>query len=68
MTCKHIEKFNPKKFGFNMYVTYADGEEKEFIGFTCDYCPKCGERIHPEPSHHKKEDVYDEQNTDEAKA
>lgn len=42
-----------------MTVTYHGGEEKEFIGYTCEFCPKCGERIHPEPSHLKKEDIYE---------
>jgi YgiT-type zinc finger domain-containing protein len=60
MACKHIEKFNPKKFGFNMVVQYDDGETKEFIGYTCEYCPKCGERIYPDP-HDKKFDENEEE-------
>jgi hypothetical protein len=46
--CRHIEKFNPKVFGPYLMVQYADGETKEFLGFTCQFCPKCGERIHPD--------------------
>lgn len=44
--CRHIEKFNPKVFGPYMLVTFADGHTQEFIGYTCQYCPKCGELIH----------------------
>lgn len=61
MKCKHIEKFNPKSFGFNMVVEYHDGEQKEFIGYTCEFCPKCGERIHPDPTHDKKFDENEEE-------
>lgn len=61
--CRHIEKFNPKVFGPYMAVTYADGETKEFIGYTCEYCPKCGQRIHPDLTKHSK-DFHDEEETE----
>lgn len=53
--CKHIEKFNPRVFGPYMSVTYADGDTKDFIGYTCEYCPKCGQRIHPDLTKHAKD-------------
>ena len=45
-----------------MYVTYADGDSKEFIGYTCEYCPKCGQRIHPDLTKISK--GYDEEETE----
>ena len=51
MKCKHIEKFNTREpLGYGLIVTYEDGEVKNFLGFTADFCPKCGERIHPDMS------------------
>jgi hypothetical protein len=51
MKCNHIEKFNPRENdGWKLIVTYKNGDEANFVGYTCDFCPKCGERIHPDMS------------------
>jgi hypothetical protein len=56
MKCKHIEKFNPIH-EWMMEVTYKDGKTIPFYGYTCVFCPKCGERIRPDPTRDPKKDA-----------
>lgn len=49
-----------------MSVQYADGDIKDFIGYTCEHCPKCGQRIHPDLTKHAKDfNDNEDESTDE---
>jgi hypothetical protein len=62
---KEITKSNIQQVKFmspsNKLKIASDGDTKEFIGYTCEYCPKCGQRIHPDLTKISK-------NTDEEEA
>ena len=54
MSCKHIEIFQSKILGKNIVITYKNGNKTDFLGYTCIFCPKCGERVRADPARKRK--------------